>query len=393
MTPKISFAPPNALLLEVRGSLRLFGGLANIKSALVEQARKRLSEPQIGIAPTAKGALWLSRQGNSEAATLVELRARLRALPLYVTGWPTAVQDRLAEMGVKSIGDVTRLPREGLARRIGSNHLRDLDRAWGGEIDLHESLELPESLCFSIDLVTETTNSPWLIEAASELFDRLMSDLQRRQRQIAKFAIRFRHLHEEPSVESFELLEPTHRKQRLVRLLTHRLERVRLRAPVIAVELETGDLLDMHIAHPELLQHAQQGRYGLDIAMVERLRERLGPKNVYGIALFADHRPESAWLKAAVGLSRPPSMESGVVWENRPLWLLHSPSEIDSKNGRPVYRGALRVEAGPERIESGWWDQNDISRDYFAAICESGERLWIYRDNMTKRWYLHGFFG
>ncbi len=50
--------------------------------------------------------------------------------------------------------------------------------------------------------------------------------------------------------------------------------------------------------------------------------------------------------------------------------------------------------AGPERIESGWWDGGDIRRDYYVAQDPHGSRLWIYREcTGAKPWFLHGIFG
>jgi protein ImuB len=393
LTPAISFAPPNALLLEVQSSLRLFGGLAKIKSALTEQARRRLSNPRIGIAPTANGALWLSRQGNHEATSPSELSARLRSLPISVTGWPHHILTRLEEMGILTVGEVLRLPREGLARRIGIVYLQDLDKALGKEVDLRPSLELPESLRSSIDLMPETADRRLLLEAVGNLFERCMLDLRCRQRQIGTFMLHFQHLHGEPSREAFALLEPAHEKQHFLGLVAHRLERVRLRAPVVSIELETGHLLDMRAGYSDLFPGARLGRDELSLSMIERLRERLGPMNVHGIALVADHRPESAWSKTAIGRHRPMPPSQCARIDDRPLWLLDPPRTLQVENGHPFYHGALSIQAGPERIESGWWDQRDISRDYFVASGESGEKLWVYLDNDTSRWYLHGFFG
>ena len=44
---------------------------------------------------------------------------------------------------------------------------------------------------------------------------------------------------------------------------------------------------------------------------------------------------------------------------------------------------------GPERIESGWWDGNDLRRDYFVAQV-GGAAAWVYRED--GKWYLHGLF-
>ena len=58
-----------------------------------------------------------------------------------------------------------------------------------------------------------------------------------------------------------------------------------------------------------------------------------------------------------------------------------------------MLRGVLVLEAGPERIESGWWDGADVSRDYYLAHNPQGEKLWIYEDRREPgTWYLHGVF-
>jgi protein ImuB len=64
------------------------------------------------------------------------------------------------------------------------------------------------------------------------------------------------------------------------------------------------------------------------------------------------------------------------------MWLLQPP--------RRVAQAGLELLAGPERIESGWWDGDDAKRDYFIARSEESSLLWIYRDE--EGWYVHGLF-
>ncbi len=79
---------------------------------------------------------------------------------------------------------------------------------------------------------------------------------------------------------------------------------------------------------------------------------------------------------------------------SRPLWLLHTPRPLGEIAAIPQYEGPLALLAGPERIESGWWDGNDIGRDYFVARNPGESLLWIYRERRDNGgWYLHGFFG
>ena len=57
---------------------------------------------------------------------------------------------------------------------------------------------------------------------------------------------------------------------------------------------------------------------------------------------------------------------------------------------RKIKEGEFTALAGPERIESGWWDGDEASRDYFVARLFDGELAWIYRE--TNVWFLHGLF-
>jgi protein ImuB len=85
------------------------------------------------------------------------------------------------------------------------------------------------------------------------------------------------------------------------------------------------------------------------------------------------------------------------------LWMLPQPRPLATEQGCPQYGGILKLTDGPERLETGWWDGDGISRDYFVAVNPKGACLWIYRNRGTgnrgtgrtekSSWYLHGIFG
>jgi protein ImuB len=84
----------------------------------------------------------------------------------------------------------------------------------------------------------------------------------------------------------------------------------------------------------------------------------------------------------------------------RPLWLLAQPQPLAERRSRPwLDGGPLQLLAGPERIESGWWDGAPALRDYFVARGADGALVWIYRarlptgDAGADGWFLHGRFG
>lgn len=377
LTPTVSIVEPNVLLLEIHGSLRLFGGAPQIKKALSGQLARRGLSARTSLAPSAHAAQWLARHNGCDVRDTAQLAGALRAVPLQATGWPVKLLARLAEMGIVRIGDLLRLPRDGLLLRMGKAYLRELDQALGRVYEEQAVTALPQQRTFALDLPAEAEASALLIEGCELLFGRLMTQLRREQKQIDRFTVRFYHLHRQASAETFELLMPTSEQRHWLDLLSDRLERIALPAPVVALELRTGELLDLHTDTPELFSRAK--RHNEDIGMIERLRERCGPRSVSALALASDHRPELAWSVRDDNARLSP-------WAGeRPLWLLPQP--------RPGDPAGWQIEQGPERIESGWWDRRAVNRDYYIARVGVRERLWVYFDHRRQRWYVHGVFG
>ncbi len=100
------------------------------------------------------------------------------------------------------------------------------------------------------------------------------------------------------------------------------------------------------------------------------------------------HRPEFAWAEAEPGEKQRLETLCGA----RPFWLLDPPQQLAARGGSTEPEG-LHLLAGPERIESGWWDGRDAARDYFVAEGSEGELLWLFRERRAPHgWYVHGLF-
>jgi protein ImuB len=121
--------------------------------------------------------------------------------------------------------------------------------------------------------------------------------------------------------------------------------------------------------------------------LLERLRARLGTEAVRGVTARAEHRPERA-----SGTADPGARQLQLEFGERPIWLLESPRPLAEIGARPHHEGPLELLAGPERIESGWWDGGDVARDYFIARMQNEALVWIYRERGGGGWYLHGLF-
>jgi hypothetical protein len=54
---------------------------------------------------------------------------------------------------------------------------------------------------------------------------------------------------------------------------------------------------------------------------------------------------------------------------------------------------SVKESFGPERLNGEWWlNKNDIERDYYRVLTETGEELWVYLHKTTGQFFLQGFF-
>ena len=129
--------------------------------------------------------------------------------------------------------------------------------------------------------------------------------------------------------------------------------------------------------------------------LAERLAARVGVQSVNGVTSLAEHRPQHAWCARNL-LSTKVSEALSFVRRGlkRPLWMLPEPALLHAEQGHPLHLGRLTLVDGPERLETGWWDDDGIARDYYTAVNPRGMRLWVFRNrNPSAAWYLHGIFG
>ena len=378
-TPRVSLAT-DALLLDVGGCLRLFGGLAALRARVADGLLEQDIDAGVAVAATPQAALWLAEAGGGE----------LDALPIAALSWPDGVTERLFRFGLTRLGELRRLPAAPLARRIGRPAALMLARAYGQVPDPRPEFVFPERFEHSIELPVPTERvAPALLIAAGRLIAALAGWLVARLAGVRSCRLDLLH-RQGASPVLLRFATATHDRSRLERILRERLERLVLSAPVESLCLLADEVEPLPACSSTLFAG---GSLHEDMALlIERLRARLGEERIFGIAPVADHRPECATRAGEGG-------ENGSLASPlRPFWLLAEPEAMQEVAGRPYRRGALRLLAGPERIESGWWDSGegtgDCRRDYFIALTADSRRAWIFRElKAPGGWFLHGWFG
>lgn len=389
-TPSVSLQPPWGLLLEIEGSLRLLGGIRRILAMIVRGAAEMGYTLTLGVAPTTTAAWLLARAGNEKIVTCKRMiEAGISPLPVAALDCGAQTLATLEAIGAKSIADLLRLPRDGLARRCGQGLLDQLDRARGALPEARKFYTPPPRFEATLELGADVTSAEALLFAAKRLLTQLAGYLAARCGGIQRFSLSLMPEDQAPTVLEIGLVTPTRESERLVALVRERLASHKLAAPVSRLRLEANDILAL-AGESGTLFAGPANTSGDWAKLIERLRARLGTEAVRGLAPRDSHRPECAWQSIAPG-----AKSSTVPHKPRPLWLLDAPRALKEVASQPHYHnGPLALIAGPERIEAGWWDGDDIKRDYFVAQTADHSTLWIFRERRQPGgWYLHGIFG
>lgn len=400
-SPQLALAPPDELLLEIGGCLRLFGGLPVLLARVRAEGAVQGFTLREGLAPTALGAQWQARAASAtdEAALPPDpdqWRARLAALPVAVLELPARHQRLLATLGLRRIGQLLELPRAGVARRFGPDLALQLARALDELPDPRPPFAFPERFAQHLELPARVDHAAMLLFAARRLVMALAGWLHARAAGVQAYHLTLTHDDAPPTRLTLAFASATRDAERLLRVLRERLDRLALSAPVTELRLEADA--------PRALPGHSAGLFGeaggQSLApVIERLRARLGREAVHGLAVVAEHRPECAtrptdWLIGPSGCGTAQEPPRAAAAAARPLWLLPAPRPLAERDGRPQYDGPLALLTRAERIESGWWDGGegvgDLRRDYFVALNPRGAWLWVFRDR--GGWWLHGLF-
>lgn len=391
-TPLVHLQPPDGLLLEIAGSLHLFGGLAALRQRIAADLAALGYHPRLAVAPTPRGSWLLARSRRELMLTeLPPLRRALEQLPVAALEPDAGTLQALHDLGKRRIGDLLALPRDGAARRFDPALLRRLDQALGRLPDPRRPFAVPETFASRLPLPAEVEESPALLFAARRLVLELVGYLRARHAGSMELKLTLEHRQRPPSRLPVGLVQPSRDADHLLLLLKERLERFVLPAPTDAITLESRRLLPLESDHGDLFATAVHAAL-TPAALVERLRARLGHEGVSGLQTTADHRPERAAKTVGFAMKNRPTDAGNTTLPRRPLWLLPEPLSLATAAADALLHEPLQFDEGPERIESGWWN-GDAVRDYFIATDARGERLWVYRERPGNGWYLHGLFG
>jgi protein ImuB len=428
VTAKIALFPPHGLALQVNDMLRLYGDIERYVQAITNV----IAVFNVNyVAACGISAISAQLLACADVELITEDRSEIEAaidkVSISRTFLDNKAQQSMSRLGIKTVGQLQRLPIEKLTKRFNVGVLNYLSQLNG---------QRNKTLCFyqpkdyfehSVELLYEIKSIDVLLQPFRRLLVLLEAFLQRRN--LICYDIDFQLSSRVSSFDNSTQCLAVHSAggdycaERWLTLVQLKLSNFKLCAPITKIYLsarklhhQTGDIDDIFLGRKGQLSFNQ---------LVSLLINKLGENKVNRLQLGCDHRPELssrviAYSALTVAQDKratntetntfaPSANEKSTIKPNiveanslrlnkelldsvglskgakvsvRPSFILSEPEPLQS----PV-----SILNGPERIEAAWWDGSEVRRDYFIAKNSQGQCCWIYRQS-NNHWFLHGYF-
>lgn len=426
-SPVVHIEDDNTLLLDVTGCARLFRGEDRLAFRAVDELDKSGFSTHVAIADT-PGAAWAIAHAHREPVVVTDPGAGvgdLTSLPVWSLRIDEKTTLALHKIGVRTVASLLHLPRSSLASRFGDALLTRLDQATGELPEVLTPYRARPVLVRKTGFGAPTDRLDVLIEAVSHITERFCTALDRKTAGVRSVFLTFSC----PDVETeagrqtqhvtleISLSQPTRSASHLLSLLKVRLDTLQLLAPADSLSLWTRETFPLDDVQVELFDTGTQDNREIG-DLLDRLAVRLGRNAVMRSEPISDHQPEHAFgyvpavgcdaVASRTGREKMHRLQTGstrgevIVTATRPLRLLSQPCQIVTTSvvpdGPPVsfrYHGmqhAITHCVGCERIETGWWRGRHVRRDYYRVTTDRGQRVWIFREHDSCKWFLHGLF-
>lgn len=406
----------NTLLLEVSSMALIFNGI----DKLIEQYRQRAKalglEVSLALAKTPLAAQLLACHAsmeNQQAKLATEVFSSndylntdktlllLNQLPIALLPLSDFLKQSLHDIGIKSFASLSAIPDKELGRRFGSKLLQLLAKISGRLPQPLSYFEPEESYQQKLTLLHEVELMQGIVFPLGRMLKEMASYLQLRQLAIQKLKLSLIYRDSDRSQLDIVIHYPfaEHRSDSLLNLCRMQLERVTLYQPVVEMVIHVDKFVPIAVNHDCWFgqQKAAPGQRSEKTQRLMALLEaRLGKGKVKGLQASSAHLPEDSWMATDLSVTAKEqsirqqrlseaASGSGALCAGacRPSWLLTTPELIAIEN--------IELLKGPERLQTLWWQEPQISRDYYVASHYQGGLCWVFKEG--NRFFLQGWFG
>jgi protein ImuB len=394
-TPRVEARGPTPVLLDLHGLGRTWPRPEALGQALIERARGRAMEANLALAFSRSTALVVARArpGLSVVAPGEEASV-LAPLPLALLDLDPERAELLERWGLRTIGDLARLPSGGLSERLGPEGPRLLRLARGEDEAVFVATPVAESFALSLELDWPVDGLEPLSFLLTRVLEPLCQGLVNRGRRAAALFVELSlvdgSVHRRALKPAAPSVEPrTWRTLVLLDLEVHpprdAIRAVTVRAEPTPARTVQFSLLDPAQPSPEKLAET-----------LARLHEWTAAGRGGAPALLDSHRPGAFAVGTfSPGPPSPTTPPPGPPRVTLRVFRPPRPAEVTVREGGPAYvaaagvRGAVVDRAGPWRASGDWWDVA-WSREEWDVSLAGGGLYRLFRDRLREAWFVEG---
>ena len=317
----------------------------------------------------------------------------IRRVNIEQLGIAPILRTTLTKLGVETLGDFAKLPVDGIRKRFGTD-AEELHRL------MHQSWEIlsPRDIITPIE---NTMSFDWpenkadrLLAGITSLLPSVLNQLKDRYQILETLHIILTLDDNTGLTELISPAEPTLETNPLLLLIRLRIESLELHTGVTEILLRVEGT-EAAAKQLPLFQHSARDAHAIYKAFAT-IRAELGNNAVVRAKIMEGHLPEAQvhW-ETVQHLPAPRPQDFPVAPMIRRFYT--PPRELPGCDRRDpdrwliagVSEGPVEEVIGPHIVSGGWWIK-ELTRAYYYVRTRRGRWLWIYHDDVRRRWYLHG---
>ena len=390
VTADISLDKPNGLYLRADNMLTLYGDIQAYWLTLSTVLNTHNGSYDYAAAYSTSAAKVLANAAyNSISVDTSVWKKALCRCALTHSELTEKQIHALQRVGIHSFTDLLKQPVSAIAARFNGNMLRYLSELKGERFTQPLLYRPAQQFQQQQVLLYEITLSERLLNPLSIMLRKLEQFLV--QRGLVAFDLNINLQLRDHDNDASEQLWQLHcaqgesRASAWLDIAEISIGRLKLLSPVQGLRLSTQQLSGAVAANDDLFSGKQHNMNSLQL--LARLSAKLGEAAVSQVQLSSEYRPEYINQVVLPGNNTQLSIQldnsaNQAYYQDRPALLLPTPIRLSSQT---------KILSSPERIVTGWWDDNPIARDYFIAQNHQGQYLWVFR-TPDNDWYVHGYF-
>lgn len=381
ITSDICLFPPNGLLIKVTNMLSLYDGIDNYWSTLYAHLSHLEVQTFYSTGQSPFSAMLMAKQGkNWIEPQLTHLKQAILSYPLTCTELPNKQVEKLQRVGIQTIDDLLVLPLPEVAKRFDIDLVNYVGRLTGQFKHPVEFYHPAEHFSQYLELLFDIENIDWLQTPLTRLFKQLEVFLKLRDKVAFELQLTLHQRDHGDKPVTFHSAQGDYLATKWQALSKLTLENIQLDGPVNGLTLSIVRSEETQVNEHDLFDGVKGSQTSLEL--ISTLQAKLGLQAVTSLKLTDDPRPEFATQPMTPTANDKAEVNTYLLKKLRPSLLYPKPVLLEQR---------VSVILGPERIISGWWDGNDIKRDYYVARNEQGQWLWLFRTE-DKQWFIHGLF-